>query len=489
MKKVFLCTFSAFLIFLSFPDMSFWFFAWAAMVPLLYALEGERPAVALGLGLLTGFLSFCGILYWIVPTFSASGEPLVVGLTALCLLALYLSIYFGVFCLVYSLTSGKGHPFFYAFVWVALELVRTRLFTGFPWALLGYTQWNNLLVIQISEFTGVYGVSFLIVAANLAIFGLLRGNKFLSAHSAPVFAVLAVCLIFGIYVPCARCVPCAIRKVAVLQGNVEQYKKWDSNYGQDILDSYGTLAASFGKRSRPDLVVWPETSVPGFLSTDPGLYMRVSEIVRRTGTEHLIGSVDYRGGEIYNSALLLSCTGGITAVYSKVHLVPFGEYMPLRAVFGKFIRSVNEIGETTAGSSYDAVRSSAGLLDVNICFEAIFPDEARRAVKRGAEVIINLTNDAWYLKTSAAAQHFSFNVFRAVENRRAVVRAANTGISGFIDAYGRVVSRTGIFERAAIAGNVVFMTGTTFYTSHGDVFAWCSVILSLLFLTIYKKVI
>ena len=452
-------------------------------------------------------MTYLGILYWLVPTFSAAGEPKIIGILILLILSFYLALYYGVFCFCSSLTTY--HLPLTAFIWVSLEFIRTHLFTGFPWAMFGYSQWNNLPIIQISEFTGVYGVSFLIILVNLIITNILVKKERNLKIATTNFLFILICLVFGFFKLTTYHLPLTTYRISILQGNIDQYKKWDEKYEQEIMDTYSQLT-TYRLPVATALIVWPESSVPGFLKNDKKLYDWISDVARKTKTQHLVASNDYKqvcyqrslgnsnkfdftrslnykNGKFYNSAFLVSSDGKITGEYSKSHLVPFGEYMPLRNFLSKFIKVVNEIGEFSAGEKYNVINSTAGKLGVNICFEAIFPDEVRKSVKNGAEILVNLTNDAWYLKTSAPYQHFTMNVFRAVENRRFVVRAANTGVSGFIDPTGRVKSKTEIFTTTTLTDYIQPLNHLTFYTKFGDVFAYLCIIISIILLTFRKK--
>jgi len=487
MKKIFLCVLSAILIILSYPTTSFWPLAWISLVPLFLAIQNEKPLKSFLYGIITGLVAYCGILYWLVPTFSSAGEPKIIGILVLLILSFYLALYYGIFCLFFSILNSK-FSILNSFLWVSLEFIRTHLFTGFPWALLGYSQWHNLPIIQISEFTGIYGISFLIILVNLTITNLINKRERNLKIATTNFLLVLICLVFGFYKfkNIGILEHRNIRTISILQGNIDQYKKWDEKYEQEILDTYTKLATR-PSSIIPDLIVWPESSVPGFLKNDKKIYDWISDIARKTGTQHLVASNDYKNGKFYNSAFLVSSDGKITGEYSKNHLVPFGEYMPLRNFLSKFIKVVNEIGEFSSDKKYNVLNSSAGKLGVNICFEAIFPNEIRKSVKNGAEIIINLTNDAWYLKTSAPYQHFTMNVFRAVENRRFVVRAANTGVSGFIDPTGRVKSETKIFETDVLSDKIFALNHITFYTKFGDIFSYLCIIISIILLTFRKK--
>ncbi|MFH1540911.1 MAG: apolipoprotein N-acyltransferase [Elusimicrobiota bacterium] len=535
-KKIFLCISSAILIILSFPIShstgSFWFLAWIFLVPLFLAVQNEKPLKSFLYGTLTGFIAYCGILYWLVPTFSTAGEPIIIGVIVLFLLSFYLAVYYGFFCFLSSLFP-TSFPLFFASLWISLEFIRTYLFTGFPWALLGYTQWSNLPIIQISEFTGIYGVSFLIILVNLAIVSIITNNSKCCVERGEVshkknssslirngnikncgFTLLLVliCLIFGFSKLTTRCLPLTTCRLSILQGNIDQHKKWNKQYEQEIMDTYNRLALlttlNFPLRtprsplrtlnsklqttnSIPSaLVIWPESSLPGYLKSEQEVYDWTVNIAKKTKVQHLVSSNDYRNDKLYISAFLISSDGKIIGEYSKNHLVPFGEYVPLRNFLCKFIKVINEIGEFSSDKEHNVINSSIGKLGVNICFEAIFPNEIRKSVKNGAQIIVNLTNDGWYLKTSAPYQHFTMNIFRAVENRRFIVRAANTGISGFIDPFGRIRKKTEIFTTTVLIDDIPTMDTVdkkTFYTKFGDIFAYLCIIISIIFLTFRKK--
>ncbi|OGS35362.1 MAG: apolipoprotein N-acyltransferase [Elusimicrobia bacterium RIFOXYC2_FULL_34_12] len=499
MKKIFLCLLSSLLLFLSFPKLSFWPLAWISLVPLLYAVSEEKPYKSFLYGVFTGIIFYFGILYWLVPTFTAAGEPKIIGILVLLLLSIYLALYFGIFCFFYS-KNFKYNAILSAFLWVTLEFIRTYLFSGFPWALLGYSQWNFLPIIQISEYTGVYGVSFLIILVNVTI----AHSKQVTGYRVKKYIltplIVLCCLGFGIIKLHNSSATTSLadpptppvgglcrenpRIVTIVQGNIDQYIKWDENYIEKIKDTYSNLSLSSPKNS--DLIVWPESSIPGYLLNDKEIFNWIENIIKKSKTQYLVCSNDFKNNQYYNSAFLISKEGIIVGEYSKVHLVPFGEYVPLRKTIGRFINVINEIGEFTSGEKYNTIDSSIGKLGVNICFEGIFPNEIRKFVKNGAEIIVNTTNDAWYLNTSAPYQHFTINVFRAVENRRNVVRAANTGISGFIDSYGRIKSKTNVFETTILTNTILPLKNLTFYSKYGDMFSYLCALIAILFLFIYS---
>jgi apolipoprotein N-acyltransferase len=486
------------LIALSFPKPGLSYLAWVAFVPLFFVcLRTNKMVTRFGAGLITGLTAYSIIFYWIVITVKTAGEPVMTGVGCLVLLAGYLSLYMAVFCLF--LTPGHDGYFKYLFLsagWVLSEYIRTYLFSGFPWALAGYSQWNWLKIIQVSDMTGVYGVSFVVILSNIVLSYLIRQKQQVILKIVPLLIVLFACLGYGTVALIKKydAGGSVELKVTVLQGNIDQYKKWDENFRQEIIGIYSMLNKSI-IGSGTNLVVWPETALPGYLLTDDDIAGWVKKTVNLTSAVHLIGSMDYKAGKFYNSCFMVKPGSVIDTdkvpYYAKVHLVPFGEYIPFQDKLRKYIKVLNDLGDTDAGIDYKVFSFNVTdrepiNLSVNICFESIFPGLVRKFTKSGAEFIVNITNDAWYLDTSAPYQHFMVNVFRAVENRKQVVRSANTGISGLIDEKGRVVVQTKIFDRTSRTFIVKPNKTATFYSKHGDMFVLVCLLYCLGWL-LYKK--
>ncbi len=499
---------SGILLVLIFPNFNLSFLAWIALVPLFLALGGRNLKESFNLGFLTGLTSFMGILYWIAPTIMSSGESKLLAFISLLLLSSYLAVYYGIFCLIcrymsLRVTQYTFGLFFAPALWVSVELLRAYLFSGFPWALLGYSQWNFTPMIQISEFTGVYGVSFLVVMVNGSLtqaglsLGFARGEKVLSKTKllrnvlplALSVLVVVSCLAYGLIIVSKESLgrsqnfpgEKSMTKVALLQGNIDQYMKWDKKYERLIKDTYGELV-DMASKENPQLIIWPETALPGYLKRERQLQEWVEKVVGQTNAYHIIGSPEYRGGAYYNAAFLISPKGEILAEYDKIHLVPFGEIVPFRPILSLFVGVLNELGDFSPSRERKLLKTPFGNFAVLICWEGIFPHLVRKFVKDGADYLANITNDAWFLKTAAPFQHFIVSVFRAVENRVCVVRVANTGVSGFIDQYGRIINRTEIFKKDYLTSSVSRKIHQTFYTRYGDIFAYLCVALSISFI-------
>ena len=504
MKKrdLLLCLFSAVLLIFSFPKFDLEFLAWLALVPFFYAIEGKGLFESFRLGFITGAFSFLGIVYWIVVAVHTYGNvPLVLSIFILLLLVAYLSLFTGVFaCLTrfIQVHSGLESVLFTPFVWVALEYLRSFLLTGFPWAELGHYQYLNLPFIQMADMTGVYGPSFVIVLVNATLFSVFRqGSKrvFPLREIAITAVLLLAALIYG-YVKMGEIDREISRqpslRIGLVQGNIDQSIKWDESFQRETLNIYDRLSLKV-EAGKPDLIIWPETATPFFFQDAKEFQPFILNVPEKTNAFLLFGSPSYRvergKASHYNSAYLFSPSRELVGKYDKIHLVPFGEYVPLSNLLF-FIGSLGEgIGDFRSGRGITNFSLPRARFGVVICFEIIFPDLCRRFVREGADFLVTITNDAWFGRTSAPYQHFAIAVLRAVENHVFVARAANTGISGFIDPKGSIMKKGGIFTEEAINGTIRLMKSKTFYTLYGDVFAWlcCAVSLGLLGYAILQK--
>lgn len=490
-KDILLAVFSGILLIFIFPALNFSILSWIALTPLLLSIQNKSLKESFLLGFVTGFIGFSGLLYWLILTLVRyGGISYGISLLIFVLLVSYLALYVACFSLGYRFFSIRfsrsGLRFLYGgCLWVSLELLRTYLLTGFPWVLLGYSQWRALPVIQISEFTGVYGVSFLIVMINIALAYVIeiKDIKNRIVVLLPPVVIVLLCLAYGIFVvpKLSNVVGKPSRKISVIQANITQDVKWNELNQFDIMDKYDRLTRRASKEGS-GIVIWPETAVPGYLRQNSGLFYKVRNTARFNKMWLIVGGPDFVNENYYNTAFLISPQGEISDQYNKMHLVIFGEKIPLRKPLSKFFKILDEMGDYTPGENISLLKTPSGKFGVVICFESIFPDLFRRFVKDGADIMVNITEDGWYGRTSAPWQHFSVNIFRAVENRTPVVRAANTGISGFIGPYGRVRKSSGIFTEDFLTDDVLLREKTTFYTRYGDIFSYLCAVITILFL-------
>ncbi|MFZ5861882.1 MAG: apolipoprotein N-acyltransferase [Nitrospirota bacterium] len=499
--------FSGLLLILSFPRPQFPLLAWFALVPLLLAVTTASPRRAFLLGWITGITFFTGSLRWIAYTMVHYGHLLEwLSYLVLLLLTAYLALYVGLFA--WTARVLLDQPTWIRLsalpaAWTALEFARTYLLTGFPWAVLGYSQAGTLPVIQIAELTGVYGVSYVIVLVNAALAVALTAPRPAGEMPLPIpvasfvpvappsvprrslaalltaALTLTVVLVYGHWrLDHLSRADAAIEplRVAVVQGNVDQDRKWDPAFLRATIDRYHALTRE--QTTAPlDLVVWPEAAMPFFFERDAAYREELLAFVAETKTPLLFGSpaIDQRGGRaprLYNSAYLVTETGEAAGRYDKVHLVPFGEYVPLERLLVFVNKMVDGIGEFAPGNDVTVFSLERFRLGVMICYEVVFPDLTRRAVRNGATVIAAITNDAWFGDSAAPYQHLDMVALRAVENRVPFARAANTGVSGFIAATGRVSAATDLFVPASRANPLAPRAETTWYTRSGDAFAW-----------------
>lgn len=489
-EKIFLSIISGIALTIGFPVVGFSYAAWFALVFLLFAIRNTSARNSFILGGLTGIVHFATLLYWLVGTMNIYGYlPLWLSVILFIPLVFYLSLYVAVFAgMVRVFCSGSFFTLFLIPVfWVCLEYVRTFAFTGFPWGLIGYTQYRHLDLIQMSDIFGVYGVSFVIVLANAVIFfSFLHFKKEkwqdcdISARKV-ILSFVMMASVFALVVGYGNVRLQSTDKmmaeseklnVAVVQGNIEQSAKWDLAFRMDTIEKYIRLSEQAGK-SHPDLIVWPETATPFYFKYNIEMTKMVLQAIRATKTHFVVGSPTVEFAEsheyFYNSVYLVTPDGDIAARNDKVHLVPFGEYVPFKKWLPFIDHLVAQVGEFRAGKKGDTLKWVPADIGVLICYEVIFPELARECVVNNAGLLVNITNDAWFGNTSAPYQHFSMAVFRAVENRRSLIRAANTGISGFIDPAGRVLSQTVLFEEAVMTYSVpVIKKHTSIYTRYGN---------------------
>ncbi|VVS92272.1 apolipoprotein N-acyltransferase [Desulfoluna spongiiphila] len=491
----------AFLLTFAFPRPALGLLAWVGLVPLIVISLTSAPIRAFRVGYLTGVLHFLALLRWVIGTIHQyGGVPWIAGVAALLLLCLYLGAYLGVFA--WGLSRWRRGGFFSLLfapvLWVALEYLRTMALTGFPWGLLGYTQQNSLALIQVVDVTGVYGLSFLVVLVNtalaLCVVPLADRESGRCGWGAPVLgmAVAAACVgaafVYGTHrmaqVDEAQGRATTL-KVGVVQGNIDQAVKWDGAYQFATLETYRRLSAEALKQ-KPDLVVWPETATPFYYlnPVDGVLTREVNRGLAQGDADWILGAPAAeragQGWRYFNRAYAVTSEGAVIGSYDKVHLVPFGEYIPFQDLLFFVKRLVASAGNFSAGTKGDTIKGWDWQVGVQICFESIFPELSVASVRSGAGLLVNLTNDAWFGRSGAPFQHFQMARFRAVETRRALARSANTGISGFVDPVGRVTGATQLYEEAWRVASLPVMSLTSLYVRFGDLFAWVCAGLALL---------
>jgi len=504
---------SAVLQVLIFPLPNAYILSWLALTPLIVALLRARPAgvletvdavrlqpatpvQALLLAYVCGILWYAGTCYWIYDTMRQYGglsAPMAV--LALFLFCCYLGLYHGMYGLLLSLLVGKGRDYRRAlatapFLWVAVELARTRV-TGFPWDLMGIAQVDNAALCRIAEWTGVYGISFEIVLVNVALAAVFLVPR--QKRGAMLAAALAAAAVLQagrlVEAPTVK----ADRSALLVQQNIPVSANWPPPYFQRTLRELTELsvnsaagpAVRTGVWPKIDLIVWPESPAP-FFTNDVRFRDAVSEMARATRTWTVTGAVGVSpapapGGSapLFNSAALISPDGDWSDRYDKVHLVPFGEYLPFPSLFSFAGGLTKEVGEFGRGTSRKPLDAGDQRLGVFICYESVFPDEVRQFANQGAQVLVNISNDGWYGDSGAYAQHLNQTRMRAIEDHRWLLSATDTGVTASIDPWGRVAARIPRKERTALVAPYALTSVTTFYSRHGDWFAYACAIISL----------
>jgi apolipoprotein N-acyltransferase len=533
-----------------FPLPNLYWFSWIAVAPLIVAILRARAPATLQLqlddqsrllpatlwqgfvlGYVCGILWFAGTCYWIFDTMHRyGGLPNPVAVLALILFCMYVGLYHGMFGLLLAWVAGSnvggskvGGPkvggqknaasgaairrtlVAVPFLWVAVELARTRI-TAFPWELLGYAQTGNFALTRIATFTGVYGLSFEIVLVN-SVFA----AAFLAAKKRRKALLAAACAAVVILQTGQWLAPPPVatnRTALLVQPDIpiQMGEMWTKEYFQSTLREL-TAISLHPAREKPghryDLIVWPESPSP-FYTNDPLFRDAVSELARQSGTWVVAGSIgitpamhatmhatmnsgeqssgfqgsDGQSSQIFNSAALVDPQGEWVGRYDKVHLVPFGEYLPVPRVFAFAGGLTKEVGEFQRGASRAPLDAGGQRLGMFICYESIFPDEVRQGPLQGAQVLVNISNDGWYGDSGAWKQHLQQTQMRAIENGRWLLAATNTGMTASVDPYGRIVAATPRKVRTALAAPYALSSSTTFYTRHGDWFAYLCAIIS-----------
>jgi apolipoprotein N-acyltransferase len=487
---------SAVLVRLAFPTFDVALLAWVGLVPLLSAVTPGRTWRNFAVGYVAGAVFFITALFWLIH----------VTIPGMIVLSLALALYwaaFGVGC-----GYAQGHLsffqklFFIPSLWVILEFIRAHALTGFPWVLLAHSQALVPVAIQGADMTGAYGVSFVIVLANVLFHEGWRARcgetSWTWVKGAVPAAILALWFAYGAFRLAEDPGRSGALKISVVQGNIAQEIKWAESLRDDIFQKYALLTQIAALKQSPELIIWPETAFPDYLvagENDGPL----KDLARENEVPLLVGSIRLAGMRYYNSAIMFDKAGIPSGVYNKLHLVPFGEFLPGRRQFPWLVK-ILPIEDFTPGRQYkmfSLLNKNGEALEVGvlICFEDIFSDLASTFVRRGADVLVNITNDAWFGDTSSPYQHLASSIFRAVENRVYVARAANTGISCIIDDAGRIREIV-----ADAAGKKTFVTGTQagwIYRTHrqglyaklGDIFAYlCALVVTVvLFLRVRRE--
>lgn len=480
--------------------------AFFGLLPLLFALQSAKSTGrALLLGLLAGLAWYLPLLHWITIVLGTYGYmPLALTLLALFLLAFYMSCYTALFAALTFRWRRKtgGLLFFAPLFWVGLDYLRSFLFTGFPWMDLGYSQYKDTWLIQVADLGGHYAVTWLLVLCNCLLFSLYilvtarhqaekSGNRFLKRSCLVALALLLAAAGYNSWrlpdmakeTAASKTVP-----VAVVQGNIAEDQKWLPTTKLSTVQTYLRLSVAALARQPKSILVWPETALPFSAEGNPYTEQIILPFLKKHRTQLLAGTpyhrYDYKKHRLllFNRAVLLGTGAANPPYYDKQHLVPFGEYIPFRSLLTDVSPLVHTMMDFMPGRHTAPITCRNIRIGVLICFESIFPELARQHAVNGAQLLVNMTNDAWFGRSIAPYQNFSMTVFRAVENRRSLARAANTGISGFVYPTGRIIATTPLFKEAYLTASLPIANEQTFFMTAGWAFAPACLALAFLLL-------
>ena len=498
---------------LIFPRPALYILSWVALAPLIYAILRCREqdiTVAMSegglflapattrqgflLGYVSGVIWYLGSCYWAFHAMHVyGGIGVAMSVLLLLMYALYLALYHGLFGFLLALIAARRNGFnlralvFTPFLWVVVELARTYI-TGFPWDLLGTTQIDNIPLARVATVTGVYGISFEIVLVNTAVAAAFlvpheRRKVLLNASLAAAIVLHAGKLVHPHPLPGSYGATLVQADIPILDSG-----DWTLDYLTQTLDSLAALSLrpSRGAPGTQGLIIWPESPAP-FFATDLHVRSTLANVARTTGSYIIAGTlgIEHAGDparqpDVFNSASVIAPNGAWTGRYDKIHLVPFGEYVPFARIFRFASGLTQQIGTFARGKSRQPLALGDTKVGVFICYEAIFPNEVRQFARNGAEVFVNVSNDGWYGEGGAPWQHLNQARMRSVENHRWLLRDTNTGITAVIDPYGRVVAEAPRNERIQLQAAYSLEQGTTFYTRHGDWFPLLCAIITLL---------
>ncbi|MDZ7722147.1 MAG: apolipoprotein N-acyltransferase [candidate division KSB1 bacterium] len=479
-KKIVWSILSGILLALSFPPFKTGFLAYGALIPLFWLLQYSSLKQAAVWGYMTGLVFYAATVFWI----AVITLPGCIG--TLLVVPLYLALYSVLHTLIIKRLGSHGYLFL-PFLWIAVEYLQSLSEFSFPWNHLGYTQTFYLPLIQHASLTSVYGVSFWIFLFNVLLFFLYqcRQTKTLRVRIGVVLVLWFVLpLVHGLLITRNSSHP--LLKVAMIQGNIDPIKKWEGDIYENNFRRYGQLSRQALQQNNVDLLIWPETALPFYLRLNRTYRNRLENFVDSVRVPVLTGTLDYdydsQGQSRHYKSAHLYAPDTSAQRYDKIKLVPFSERVPypdsfpfqyVKPVMYQYGTGNYSVGDSIYVFEWKESRDTLANTDkriktgVAICYESVYPEHVRAYVKQGAQFITVITNDAWFGKSSGPYQHAQIAVMRAIENRRAVARCANTGISCFIDPYGRVRQSTDLFTTAVVTGNIELCESLTFFTRYG----------------------
>lgn len=480
----------------SFPDYGVWPFAWIGLLPLFAAIKEKSLLSATFLGWIMGLFYFGLSIGWVKNTITDFGHlPLWLAIIVNFLMVTVLALYTGLFSYIYiriAQKAGEATALAFApFIWVSVEFLRGNLgFLAFPWLRLADSQYTVLTVIQVADIAGEEGIGLLLVTINVALYTLLRWwrsppfalSTFPIRQTAGAVFLLSATLAYGMISLSGQIKKDGEAvKTAIIQGNIDQARKWDRKYRAEQVALY-VRETREAVANGAEFVVWPEASAPFYFSQESVYTPMIEELASSAKIPILFGAPGYEKREnktvAFNRAWVVRPDGG-KEKFEKVHLVPFGEYVPLKKILFFLDKVVTAIGDMEPGDELKPLDTGKFLVGAQVCYEIVFPAYSRTLAVKGANVIVNITNDSWYGRTAASRQSLAMAVFRAVENRKPVLRAAQTGISAIVRPDGSITGTTRLFEEAILYGEFTPMKGKTVYNTTGDILSYMCIAFTL----------
>ncbi len=485
---------SAILLFLASPTPGMPALSWISLIPLFLFLQTVPARKAFFTGWLAGVGYFLCMIYWVtISMVTYGGLASWLSISALVLLCIYMGLYHGFFCLIIArvMQQKQAMPIWLAAcTWVGLDYIRSFLFSGLPWMDIGYFQYQSP-IRQLADLGGHHGLTFLILLVNGVLYRFWQNRSMRCSINQTWPVLLCITMAFS-YSPLrlkqinATILKAPVLQTGVIQGNINQAVKWQASNKLASVNKYIALTNKALQTDQPPkFILWPETSLPFYPTFDPIFYHVLAETVLKEnsnyellcGAPHIIQKE--KGYDLYNAALILRGDKSMD-FYFKQHLVPFGEYIPLRNIlpFPKAI--VESIGDFTPGTTPSVLQIQQAKIGTLICIEGIYPDLARKQVVQGANILANITNDAWFGRSSAPTQHLAMTILRAIENRRSLARAANTGISALISPTGEILASSHLFKEATLVQPLPILKQRTIFTYFGFLFPICCLVCAII---------
>ena len=485
---LFLASVSALLLLLIFPGFDLHYLAWFALVPLLLVVKRGGPGRAFLASLLAGFIFFICLLLW---NLHVAGSNLINFSLSMFGQACYIGV-FGLLAHYFQRRLPQWNALIFPTIWVLLEFLRTHMFfLSWPWGVLGYSQYQVLPVARVSAFTGVYGVSFLIVVCNTIIADILQarisfqpvGREFRTPGTISALVLIVTAISFSLFTSAQARENSANLQAAVIQGGIYWFESKDEELKKQVFARYQELTLDAAE-AQPEIIIWPSSTVPGWIPSDVALVKSLADLSRESGAYLLVGSAGFdklsskkdHEKRASNSAFLFSPRGRIVGQYDKIRLLPFDEYLPLR----KYIKwpdwIVSDMSDSRPGDRLTVFNMGRAKFCVLICWENYFPDQFRKMAAQNVDFMVTMTNDAFVDVPAANYQMLAMNIFRAIENHVSVIRVSTSGVSGVIDPSGRILATVHdengkeVDIIGQITGQVPLSSKRSFYNRHGDWF-------------------